>query len=163
MKTVKCLFTGILLMGVMGWISCSSTNAASKSEIAQSVKSQVEARDFKIEVNRMIPMSGRSRDLTPPYALTIKGDSIHSWLPYMGQGYNLPYGGGQGLTFDATITDYSQSYDSKGTANIELRTRSNDDTYIYRIQIFDNGTSSIYVTPNHRQSISYLGKLEIKL
>lgn len=161
MKTLRYLITGMMALGVMGWVSCSTPNAMTKSELAQNVKRQIEARDFKIEVNRMIPMSGASRNLMPPYALTIKGDSIHSWLPYMGQGYNVPYGGGQGLTFDALITDYSQSFDAKGTADINLQTRSKDDTYRYRIQIFDNGSATIFVTPNNRQAINYYGKLEL--
>ena len=153
----------VMMMAVtLGFISsCASSNAVLKSERAQAVKKQIESRQYTIEVNRVIPMGGRARELTPTYALSIKGDTINSYLPYFGVAYSVPYGGGQGLIFEASITDYSVNFDAKGTADISIRTRSKEDNYVYQIKIFENGNTTIHVTPNNRQAISYYGNVKL--
>jgi len=107
-------------------------------------------------------MNGRSRELTSTYSLSINGDTINSHLPYFGTAYSVPYGGGQGLIFKAPIMVYSENFDAKGTADISIRTRSEDDNYVYRIQIFENGSTTIHVTPNNRQAITFYGNMELK-
>jgi hypothetical protein len=163
MKTNQLLLTGaMIVLTAMGQMSCSSSKTASQSERAQTVKQQIESRHYMVAVNRMTPLSGPSRQLTSSYSLTIKGDTVISYLPYFGQAYSVPYGGGKGLNFEAHITVYTLSFDAKGTALISFQTRSEDDTYLYRIQIFNNGSSSIHVTPNNRQIIHFYGNLEQK-
>lgn len=54
----------------------------------------------------MQPMKGRSRALTSDYSIEIRNDSVFSYLPYFGVAYNVPYGGGKGLIFNAPITGY---------------------------------------------------------
>lgn len=141
-------------------ISCSSSRTAAKSEQEQAVKQQIESRHYKISVNRMLPMKGPSQHLTSSYSLTIRGDTVISYLPYFGQAYNIPYGGGKGLIFESAITVYSLSFDAKGTAQISFQTRSENDVLLYRIEIYANGSSSIRVTSNNRQAISFYGILE---
>lgn len=161
MKTIQNIFAGLLICIFIGFVSCSSSKVMSKNEQAKIVKERVENKHYTIDVNRMIPMNGQSRQLTSSYSLTIKGDTVVSHLPYFGQAYSVPYGGGKGLIFDAPITVYTQSFDEKGTAKISFQTRSEDDVYRFNVQIFSNGSSSIQVTPNNRQSISFYGDLNM--
>jgi len=162
MKKNLIFLAGLMTVVTLGITSCFSSNAVSKNELSQAVKKQIEERNFTIEVTRMLPMNGRSSELTSLYSLTVNNDAIDSHLPYSGTGYSVPYGGGQGLTFKAPITVYTEKFDSKGTADISFQTRSEDDNYHYRIQIFTNGSSSIHVTPNNRQAISFYGNLKMK-
>jgi hypothetical protein len=108
----------------------------------------------------MSPVKGASRHLTSNYALTVKGDTVVSYLPYFGQAYNIPYGGGKGLNFESTISVYTLSYDAKGTARISFQTRSEGETLHYNIQIFSNGSSNIHVSSTNRQAINFHGNLE---
>ena len=62
------------------------------------VREIVDSGRIKIDVDRAVPMAGRSVNLTSPYSLEIHGDSILSYLPYFGRAYSAPYGGGEGLT-----------------------------------------------------------------
>jgi hypothetical protein len=140
--------------------SCSSSRATAKSEQAQAVKQQIESRHYRISVSRMLPMKGPSQHLTSNYSLTVQGDTVISYLPYFGQAYSVPYGGGQGLNFESDITVYSLSFDAKGTAQISFQTRSENDVLLYWIEVFTNGSSSIRVTSNNRQAISFYGTLE---
>ena len=160
MKTIRLFLTGMMMaITTWGFVSCSSSGAVAKSEQTQAIKKQIEDRHYTIDVIRATPMNESSRELTSTYSLTVNRDTIISHLPYFGQAYNIPYGGGQGLIFKAPITVYSESFDAKGTATISIRTRSEDDDYHYQIQISDNGSTSIHVTPNNRQAISFYGKV----
>lgn len=104
-------------------------------------------------------MRGQAVSLTSPYTLEMRGDSVISYLPYFGRAYSVPYGGGNGLRFERTTTDYTCTYDKKGTARIKFAARTDDDTYRFNIQIYPNGSASINVTPTNRQNISYQGEL----
>jgi hypothetical protein len=161
MKTLRLFLTGMMAIATLGLVFCSSPNTVAKNERAQAVKKQIEDRHYKIQVNRMLPMSGRARELTTTYSLTIKGDTINSHLPYFGTAYSIPYGGGQGLVFEAPVTAYSMNFDAKGTADISIQTRSEDDNYTYRLQIFENGSTTIHVTPNNRQAITFYGNVDL--
>lgn len=147
----------VLAMMVSG---CSSSKGLTKEEKAAQeavLRQAIESRTFYIDVNRMIPTSGKSQALTSSYSVEIKENQIKSYLPYFGRVHSVPYGGGNGLIFDATINDYKISYDKRGKASIELKTETPEDNYTYRIEIFPNGTTSINVSMQNRQSISFYG------
>jgi hypothetical protein len=105
----------------------------------------------------MLPMNGRSQTLTSPYSLEIKDDRVKSHLPYYGRAYSIPYGGGEGLNFEAEITGYKLSFDTKGKAVVEFETKTKEDQHGFRLEIFPNGSTSIHVTPVNRQAISFHG------
>ena len=164
MRTKKIfLLTGIVLSIIM--TGCSSVRGLTKEEkVAKeaSLRDAIENRAYTIEVDRMIPMSGSSRTLTSLYSLEINDDKVKSHLPYFGRAYSVPYGGGQGLIFDSMITDYKSSFDSKGKAVIEFKTSTKEDQFVYNVEIFTNGSTSINVKSNNRQQISFHGKASSK-
>ncbi|MDR1602576.1 MAG: DUF4251 domain-containing protein [Tannerella sp.] len=161
MKRIHLFLTGAII-GLMaaGQMSCSSSKTAARNERAETVKQQLESRRYTIDVDRMLPMQGPSQHLTTNYGLTIKGDTVISYLPYFGRAYSVPYGGGKGLNFEALISDYSLVFDAKGVAKISFRTRSEDDLYLYEAEVFNNGKTTLRVTSNNRQGISFYGQLK---
>ena len=122
----------------------------------------LEARDYKIAVNRMYPMKGSSRSVSYGYSVEVRNDSLISYLPYFGGAYNVPYGGGKGLNFSERIGSYRESQKNNGERQIEINVTNEEDTYIYLIKVFSNGNSSIDVTSRQRDHISYYGELEVK-
>lgn len=162
MKNVRLLW----LLGIVLLLAGQSLYAQSKKEKreqkAKDIKELIDSKRFTIDVNRAIPMRGRTINLTSPYSLEMRGDSVISYLPYFGRAYSVPYGGGDGLRFEKSITDYQASFNKKGTAQIQFRTRSDDDTYAFNMQVFSNGSATINVTPVNRQSITFHGELAPK-
>ena len=160
MKYIR-FFIGFTLFLTVIMSGCSVPKRLTKEEkIAQEalLRAAIENRTFIVEVDRALPMSGSSRMLTSPYTLQLNGDEVKSYLPYFGRAYSVPYGGGEGLIFESTVTDYQCSFDKKGKATIEFKTRSKDDQFIYLIHIFADGSSSMNVTSTNRQPISFNGK-----
>lgn len=131
----------------------------SQDKVEQKTKAKIESRHYIINVDRALPMQGRSVNLTSSYSLEIRNDSVISYLPYFGRAYTVPYGGGNGMIFREPLTDYTISFDKKNAARIKFRTKTTEGTADFNLQIFPNGSSSIQVTPSNRQSISYQGTL----
>jgi hypothetical protein len=139
---------------------CSPAGRLSKEEKAANeaaLRKAIEKREFVVHVNRMLPMDGHTQALTSPHSLEIKDDRVKSHLPYYGRAYSVPYGGGDGLNFEAEITGYQSSFDAKGKAVVEFETKTKEDRHGFRLEIFPNGSTSVHVTSNNRQAISFHG------
>lgn len=151
------VLAAVLLAGVQPFFGQSSKEKEAKEK--QIVKALLESGRYSIEVDRAIPMSGPSKNLTSRYTLELKGDSVASYLPYFGQAYSLPYGGGKGLIFDAPVSDYTLKFDKKGRATVKFKSRTGEDNFTYLLQVYPNGSATVHVTPVNRQSITFYGEL----
>lgn len=159
-------FRLVLVLGIALLAGGQSLFAQSKKEKREQkemqVKEMIESGRFIIDVNRAVPMSGRAVNLTSSYSLELRGDSVLSYLPYFGRAYSAPYGGGKGLNFTDTVSEYDLSYDKKGVARIKFRTRTDEDNYAFNVQVFPNGSSTISVTPVNKQGITFYGEVAPK-
>lgn len=127
---------------------------------AQHVRECIDNKDFKIVVDRMYPLRMPVKHLTSLYSLEVKGDTIVSYLPYFGRAYYVPYGGGKALNFTG-IMDYCERQQGRNDETfIEIGVTNDEDTYVYLITIFDNGTTSIDVRARNREQISFSGEME---
>lgn len=127
----------------------------------EAVSAALESRDYTIDVRTAMPSSGPSVQLNYSYNVKIKGDSLYCYLPYFGRAYSLPYGGGEGLNFVTTTTDYKQQKAKRDMMRISFNARTREDTYRFTIEVFPNGSSFVQVSPNNKQSISFNGDMEI--
>ena len=160
MKTIRIIFS-LLLITAMSMPTLSAQTKKEKKELKkQAVEKLVTSGKYKINVNRALPARGRSVTLTSPYSVEIRNDSVISYLPYYGRAYSIPYGGGEGLNFKAPLTDYKLEWDKKETAKIKFSARS-EERFDFSIDVFSNGSSSIFVNMQNRQSISFQGELDM--
>lgn len=159
---IHALYAWILvMMSVSVQVVGAQEKANSQDQIAETIQKALDAQTYKIDVDYMYPMKGRSRALTSLYSLEVKNDSIYSYLPYVGEAYSVPYGGGKGLNFRAPISQYESKAGKKGVTEVILKTRNEEDSYTFRITVYKDGTSRIHVQPNNRQSISFSGKINL--
>ena len=151
-----------------------AATACSSSRLTKEEKAQIETRraeyvinsinsqQFTIEMERVTPYRGISRSLSYGYLLAVKGDTIVSYLPYFGQAYSLPYGGGKGLNFESTITSRRLMRNNKKMlTTLHLFTTTDEDTYQYIVEIFDNGRSHVEVRSRLREAISFDGYMKL--
>ena len=149
----------LLAMVVLGSCATSEERAARNAEHAKKVKAALDSKTFKISVNRMNPMRGASKSVSYGYSVEVRNDSLISHLPYFGRAYNVPYGGGNGLSFSAPIDSYRDTPKKNDLREIEIHLTNDEDTYTYYIKVFDNGSSSIDVQSRQREGISYSGEM----
>lgn len=161
-KLLFSILLGSSACAILSGCASAEERAARAAEQAAKVTKALEARDYKIAVNRMYPMKGSSKSVSYGYSVEVRNDSLISYLPYFGGAYNVPYGGGKGLNFSERIGSYRESQKNSGERQIEINVTNEEDTYIYLIKVFSNGNSSIDVTSRQRDHISYSGELEVK-
>jgi hypothetical protein len=161
MKTRKQILMLLLVMLAGIPTLSAQTKKEKKEQKKEAVRQLIVSEDYKIDVNTAMPMRGRSIPLTSQYSLQIRNDSVFSYLPYYGRAYSVPYGGGSGLIFNAPLKEYTMDMDKKGNAVIKFSARSPEDFFEFRAKVFPDDTTSIDVTMQNRQAISYRGEVDL--
>ena len=144
----------IIILMFMMMAGLSDIYAQNKREIKeqreQAIKEQIIAD----------PRRGRTVHLSSPYSVEIRNDSVISYLPFYGRAYSIPYGGGEGLIFQAPLDEYEMEMNKKGTAKVKFTARSPEDKFTFNLTIYSNGSASINVNMQNRESISFSGEME---
>ena len=135
------------------------TNAERQAAITRQVQEGLDTRHYTIAVDWMKPLGGMARHVTSNYELKVNGDEVDSYLPYVGEAYRLPYGGGKGLNFKGKIENYTITYPTSNRSHIEFRVTNDEDTYYFRIDVFNNGKSIIDIIAQERDAISFDGEM----
>ena len=162
MKTNRRIMLLILFIAGTGIFTLQAQNWEERKELKeQTVKEKIESENYRIDINTAYPRRGRMIPLTSIYSVTIRNDSVFSQLPYFGRAYSIPYGGGQGLMFNAPIDQYTMAMGKRGAAKINFTAKSPEDQFRFRITIYSNGSSSIDVDMQNRESISFSGDLRL--
>lgn len=154
------MVSACLALVMLSGCATSEERAARAAEQAAKVKTALTERNYKISVDRMYPMRGSSKTVSYGYSVEVRNDSLISYLPYFGRAYSVPYGGGKGLNFSERIGSYEEALLKNGKHHIEIGVTNEEDTYLYTIDVFDNGSSTIAVQSRQRESISYSGRIE---
>ena len=151
----------LLLLSVVMLCGCATAEerAARAALQAAKVEKALSAKHYLINVERMYPLSGATKHLSYGYTIEVRNDSLISYLPYYGRAFNVPYGGGKALNFSEPIGSYQEQEKSNGQRHIEIGVRNDEDTYLYFIDVFDNGSTSISVQAREREPISFSGMM----
>ena len=151
----------LILSAALMICGCSSMRLTpeEKAQIETTVQENLDNRKYVIEVDQMVPLRGGSRHVTN-YSVEVDGDKLKSHLPYFGAAWNLPYGGGQGLTFESNISDYVEYSPKADRRQIALSTNNGEDRLVYIIEVFNNGRTTIEVRSRNRETIHYYGDMK---
>ena len=155
---VSMVFACLALVMLSG-CATSEERAARAAEQKRKVLTALTQRNYKISIDRMYMSRGGSKSVSYGYSVEVRNDSLISYLPYFGRAYNVPYGGGKGLNFSESIGSYREFTEKNGKRHIEIGLKNEEDTYLYTIDVFDNGNSSIDVQSRQRERISYSGEM----
>lgn len=159
MKRFVFIFAVALLAGCSASRLTQEEKAAKRAQVAQNVQDKLARRDYRIEVDFMHPQRVPSRHVDYGYELRVHGDSVYSYLPYVGEVRRVPYGGGKGLNFDAVMTSYTTERIKNHGTRIKMIVPNEEDTYLFTVEVMDNGKASVSVYGRERDPISFTGEL----
>lgn len=145
--------------------SCASSQerAERKALTQKAVTEAVASRQMRIDVNSMSTLRYGSRMTSFGFFLELKGDSVNSNLPYMGQVYRASMlSTPQGLNFEAPIQGYVSSKPKAHMYRIAFLTKSEEDIYQYIIELYDSGKADIRVNGQYRDPITFDGELSVE-
>jgi hypothetical protein len=158
----KILLFSIIVVSML-FCSCRTGDGLTKAErealVVQKVQAAVDAQHFTIAVDWMRPLGGMPRHVSSTYQLKVDGDQVDSYLPYVGEAYRLPYGGGKGLNFQGKIINYQVLRSTSNRYVIEFDVKSDEEAYRYRIDLFTNGKAIIDIIGQDRDAISFDGEM----
>ena len=161
----------LLPMMVLNGCATSQEKAAKKAEVAKQLNAALNERHYKISVNSMVinspsePNEKESKQLTSPYSVEVRNDSLISRLPLAGSIPILTYGGvgTKHLGFKAPISSYQEEVTKKGKRIIEIGVKHVGIDFLYVIEVAANGNSFINIRAGERERVSYGGHMEFRL
>lgn len=121
------------------------------------VKKSVEEKQYVFTARSANPTGGRSINLTSIYELKVYGDSVICDLPYFGRAFTATAATGGGINFTSTNAEYISTDAKKGGWDIKIKPKDVSDIREVNLFISPSGYTSVTVTSNSRQSISYYG------
>ena len=131
---------------------------AREAREAQMVVDNLENADFRIDIDRMYPLRGTSQHVTN-YSVSVKDGVLDSHLPFIGQAWRVPYGGGHALNFKAKIGSYKVVQTRKDGYEVRIYVKTDEDEHLYLLTVFNNGRASLDVQSGNRDRISYSGEM----
>ncbi|MDB5198418.1 MAG: hypothetical protein JWO92_381 [Chitinophagaceae bacterium] len=148
----------IFLLATIIW-GCGNSRHVKNDSSPDSVtvRNMVESQNFVFIPRYVNPMTGRRRDLSSGFQISISKDTIISYLPFFGRGYTAPISPAD-VDFDFTSTKFKYTITpAKRGWNISIK--PTDQRYLQELyfRIFDNASASLTITSIDRSSISYDG------
>ena len=160
-KWILPLLAAVLAVSACGVLSPETREEriAREAQEAQIVHQAVETGDFTIDIDRMYPIRGTSK-MVNRYYIKVKDNVLISHLPYIGQAWRVPYGGGHGLNFDAPVLNYNVVQNRRDGYEIRIFVKTDEDEHLYLLTLFDNGRASLDVQSGNRDRISFSGQMD---
>ena len=160
-KWILPLLAATLLVSACGALAgeTKEEKAAREAREAQMVVDGIQNADFTIDIDRMYPLRGTSKSVTN-YSVKVKDGVLYSNLPYIGQAWRVPYGGGHALNFNADYGNYTVVQTRNDGYEIRIYVRTDEDEHLYLITMFDNGRANVDVQSQNRERISYSGQMD---
>jgi len=124
----------------------------------------VETKRWHIDISMMNSLRYGSRMVTPDFYLELRGDTLRSYLPYLGQvQVSSTLSPPIGLNFEEPVQQYKESVPkSNKYTQIDIDVRTREDSYHYVIEIYNSGEATIRVRSMNRDPVSFDGTLEIE-
>lgn len=105
-----------------------STSQKAVNLTSNEVKNIIDSSRFVFIADRVIPLRGRTRYLTSNYEVTLKKDTLNSYLPYFGRAYQMPADPSKGgIQFISTNFTYQVNQKNTSQWNIIIKPNDNRD------------------------------------
>jgi len=155
------LLAAVLAVSACGILSSETREerVVREAKEAQMVRQGVETGNFTIDIDRMYPLRGSSK-MVSNYSIKVKDGVLISHLPFIGQAWRVPYGGGHALNFEAPVLNYTATANGKDGYEIRIFVRTDEDEHLYRLTVFENGRATLDVQSQNRDRISYTGQMD---
>lgn len=136
--------------------------AAAEAQQQQEIAQLLDSGTFTITIDKMSPMRGGIRTLTPSYSFTYNDNKVSTYLPYVGSSHSAPMNPSN-LSIelkDKEVNLVKKEVKKGWEYTFQTRIESGESAS-FTLSISKNGYVNIQVNCGERDSISYSGELEI--
>ena len=132
--------------------------AERRAKMRLAITEAVASRQLHIDISSMSTLRYGSKTVSSDFFLELRGDTLCSFLPYLGQAYQASVESPSiGLNFEMPILRYSESRPKANKTQIELDVKTQEDLFHYLIDVYDTGEAYIRVRSINRDPISFDG------
>ena len=150
----------IVLTAMLMIVGCATQQerAEQRVQMRQAVNEAVTSRQLHIDIRSMNTMRYGSKMVTPDFFLELRGDTLRSYLPYLGQVRQSPIVSPSiGLNFEEPILQYAENHPKSSKTQLTVKVKTREDTYHYLIDVYDSGEAHINVRSLNRDPVSFDG------
>ncbi len=140
--------------------SCSTLTVAQRQALQHAVQDSLMSKHYTIDVNMMYPQRGMAQNVTSDWSLEVRGDTLVSYLPYVGVANYVPPGGGKGMNFTVPIDKYNVTTDAKGRTMVRMMIKNEEEYMDIHLSVEPEGQAYIDVLFQNRDRIAYSGTLD---
>jgi hypothetical protein len=158
MKYMSKLFCSLVMAALLLNTSEAQNSGKKKSDNKEAlIKHLIDSQNFVFKAQSVMPLGGRTRQLTSDYDLRVSKGSVVSYLPYFGRAYSATPGATGGIEFTSKDFEYNIKENKKGGWDVVIKPKDTHDVRELFLTIFKNGRADLLVTSTDRQNISYTG------
>ncbi len=149
-----------VLLSVLAACATKQERAERLAQTRMGIMEALAKRQLRIEVRSMNTMRYGSRIVTSDFFLELRGDTLRSYLPYLGVAHQAPMASpSEGLNFETVMKSYHQSNPKPDFARLEIEAKTKEDFFVYHIEVYYTGKAFISVQSQHRDPISFDGEV----
>lgn len=138
---------------------CSQLATAQKTDQQDTdMAAIVNSGNFIFKAQTMVPSRGMSRPLNYDYDVRITPDKVLSYLPYFGRVFNAVNPSEGPLHFTSTDFAYKVKTNKKGW-QVSVKPKDVRTVREYNFRVMKEGSSTLMVSSNTMQSISFYGNI----
>jgi hypothetical protein len=149
----------LLSLMILPFVAGAQSDPTDKKAVKlAAIKNRVESQNYVFKAQTVMPMSGRTRQLTSDYDLKVTKESIVSDLPYFGRAYSAPIDPTKGgIEFTSKDFDYTLTPNKKDGWTALIKPKDYRDVQQMTLNISSTGYATLQVTSTNRQPISFNG------
>lgn len=160
LKGTSLALAAALLFGSCGTSQGSTERKAEEAALQQQITDSMDARSFHVTFDYVEPIRMPSHYLTTAYDIRLKGDSLTSFLPYFGRAYKADYNADQSpLDFSGRVESLEIWQGKKRDYKVTMRIKNKQEYFVYNLDVFPNGHSTLQVSSSDREAISFTGDM----
>ena len=149
-----------LLLSVLAACATKQERAERLAQTRIAIMEALANRQMRIEVRSMNTVRYGSKIVTSDFFLELHGDTLRSYLPYLGVAHQAPMASpSEGLNFETVMKSYQQSNPKADLARLEIEAKTKEDFFVYHIEVYYTGKAFISVQSQHRDPISFDGEV----
>ena len=150
---------GMILLSCI-LFACSSSKKVVKLN-SDDIKNMVDSSQFVFVADRVLPLRGRTRNLTSRYTVKLTKDTLDCDLPFFGRATQAPMDPSQGgIQFISNKFSYDVVSKKEDQWNVTIKPSDNTSVQQLFFNIFSNGSANLNVISTYRDAISFSGHIE---
>ncbi len=160
MKTKLFIIIGFFCLSYSWGQSKRELKQQQKAEKEAFIKNLIDSKQYTFTVNTATSYNGSTFRNVSEYDLTIKNDSVFSYLPYFGRSFSADFSSDGGIDLESPMQNFEMK-ETKKRYEISFEAEdAKNRTYDIILSIGKSGFADLSIRPENKTVINYDGEIK---